>query len=709
MSVSNVSRIECPCHNFTALSKIVDVLSSEDSARAESMIEWLNGSTDRIAVRQRKLLSCGKRFQCRYRYGTSFAILRAIRDACAPNKDRLEKVAQQQQQPSYDQSFPPLQHHPGFSNILTPPVRKKDQKANKKASNRDFLTGKNGEKVPAMTTVVNTLQARKKKPKARIQPQQQLSTTTSSSTWAGNSPTPVELVLDSESIGTTGFRTPPRTTINTLNTQQYDKNRVATKKDPVVVTPTKSSKKSSKNREVGDVQMERFVDIYIALIKNMLVPSTPLEVHLLIELLSIDTEENSSTEQSQQDQSNQSLNDRGSNEATGSVTGSATGSSAGSTLFFQPIFHGPERCVRFAQRALTKLQTTILQRMSPFLVKSLLRDGVFLQRCPAVAERLNRLLVECTTAAEWKPPSSESVTGTHAIFSLPFQPDRDSRHNFKTAAELSMYQNREVTRDAFLSELRVFITAKSKVFLPQQVDKVRDTAQYESRKIIANVSSHNVLWFAQFFCELLLQVGLAPVDEMDQELLKIAADDRVKLQKLHKRFTKKTPSRGSQTRAGFAHNHKSSTTTTTSMFHDALSYFPGYQEFFFIFLYSVNSFNFGMHLVHQVVKKMSDMMSNHSSSGLEKRTLELALLGRFLGFLVFSPNWQEEGIDLNKMKPFICSLDHGLDLLESIGLPLPKIVKEAWDGGYTSLTIPWVIELLKMSKWDSISQSSMNY
>jgi len=233
------------------------------------------------------------------------------------------------------------------------------------------------------------------------------------------------------------------------------------------------------------------------------------------------------------------------------------------------------------------------------------------------------------------------------------------------------------------------------------------------------------LWFAQFFCELLLQVGLAPVDEMDQELLKIVADDRDKLQKLHKRFSKKIPSRASQARAGFAstatatgrrneryrnHNNiNNNKSWMTSTFQESLSYFPGYQEFFFIFLYSVNSYNFGIHLLHQVVEKMSGMISNHSLSGLEKRMLELALLGRFLGFLVFSPNWQEEGIDLNKLKPCICSLDYGLNLLESVGLPLPKIVQEAWDGGYIFLTIPWVTELLKMSKWDSISQSSMNY
>ena len=131
------ARVDCPCHNYTALSKIVDVLSSEDRNRTDLMIDWLNGSTDRIAIRKKKLLTCGKRFQCRFRYGTSFAILRAIRDACAPflasttgngkyagslqentsknssvpSKIKVSNRKEIMAPSSYDESFPPLQHH----------------------------------------------------------------------------------------------------------------------------------------------------------------------------------------------------------------------------------------------------------------------------------------------------------------------------------------------------------------------------------------------------------------------------------------------------------------------------------------------------------------------------------------------------------------------------------------------------------------------
>jgi hypothetical protein len=793
------SRIECPCHNYTALSKIVDVISSGDRTRADSMIEWLNGSTDHVAVRQKKLLTCGKRFQCRFRYGTSFAILRAIRDACAPfqttsttignsrseisleeniNNDpvslklKASDIKEASGSISYDESFPPLLQHPGLSNILIPPYVKKNESniiASGHASNKESGTA----------PIVNTLKGRKKKPKGRVQPQlikssppnisspifddahiptdidpkttlnwgkknhietdkkytKQQAVTAGATTVINTleatkikskrrvqpQPIPVRAPSATSSSSSLACDQPHSMTTNTnIQTATTDgpipyQSKAEFERDDLVKKETKLSTKAS---EAAMEQMDRLVDIYIALIKNMLVPSTPLEIHLLLDLLSIDTDAISINlrERSKQNFLNQSPKSK--DEVT---------VAAGSVIFFQSIFYGPERCIHFAQSVFTRFLKGIIQRLSPFLIKSLLGDNVFVRRCPTVAEHLNKFLLENTTTGEWTPPASESITGTHAIFSLPFEPDRDSRHNFKTPAEISMYQNREVTRDAFLSQLRVFITAKSKVFLPQQVDKVRETAQYESRKIIANISSHNMLWFAQFFCELLLQVGLAPVEEMDQELLQIVADDRDKLQKLHKRFFKKNPSRSSQTRAGFG---SSSTITgrrneryrnfndsnsneiklsTIPAFQEALSYFPGYQEFFFIFLYSVNSYNFGMHLLHQVVKKTSGLVSNHSLSGLEKRTLDLELLARFLGFLIFSPNWHVENIDLNKLKPCIHSLDHGLDLLEAIGLPLSKLIKESWDGGYTFLIIPWVTELLKMSKWDSISQSSMNF
>jgi hypothetical protein len=554
------------------------------------------------------------------------------------------------------------------------------------------------------TKVVNTLEATKIKSKKRVKPvltaSNAISTSrTSSSAW--DDP-------NSKTHNTTQAATIKKTNLSSQSAVEF-------KPDDPVVTSLNSSRKVSESIE----QMDRLVEIYIALIENMLVPSTPLEIHSLLELLSIDRDAVSipTSEGPQQ---------KGLNEAQKKEENEVT-AATGSVLFFQPIFYSPERCIDFAQSVLKRFLKGRIQRLSPFLIKSLLGDSTFVQRCPTVAEHLNKFLLETTTAAEWAPPTSDSITGTHAIFTLPFEPNRDSRHNFKTPAEISMYQNREVTRDAFLSQLRVFITAKSKVFLPQQVDKVRETAQYESRKIIAGISAHNMLWFAQFFCELLLQVGLAPVEEMDQELLQIVADDRDKLQKLHKRFFKRTPSRSSQPRIGFGstststsrkneryRNNKSANSneikpSKISAFQEALLCFPGYQEFFFIFIYSVNSYNFGIHLLHQTVKRTSKMVSNHSLSGLEKRILDLGLLARFLGFLIFSPNWHEDNINLNKLKPCLHSLDHGLDLLAAVGLPLSKLVQESWNGEYIFQTIPWVTELLKMSKWDSISQSSMNF
>ena len=721
------SKIECPCHNFTSLSKIVDdILSSED--RTNSMIDWLNGTTDEIAIRQKKVLSCGKRFQCRYRYGTSFAILRAIRDACAPfqiqpstitttvgvSSHRSIPVANntrtQQSAATYNNSFPPLRNHPGISNILVPPPSKNNND-NDNEKFESYFTATGGVKEKS-TIVINTLPTRKKKPK-----QVSLNTfnsTGESSTIINTLPTRKKKLKQGNSI-TTSDASGDLIPVRTDQPSTVLRGNIVCYQSKLTLDETKAKyaninsncpKKLSAFCTEEEQTIERLAAVYVALIENMLVPSTPLEIHLLLELISIDA---AKLEQ-QHMQVHQGPKKCNNNDTKACI------------IFFQPIFSCPDRCVQFSNNVLMKLQNGILQRLSPFLLKALLGTELFKQRCPTVAENLRNFLnnipnVECT------PPTPESITGTHAIFNLPFEPDRDSRKNFKTAAEVAMYQNRELSRDAFLSQLRFFMTAKSRVFLPEQVDKVRETAKYESRKITNNIFSHNLMWFAQFFCDLLLQIGHAPVEEMDQELLNIVADDRDKLQKLHRRISNKNTSFSSNTRTGFAYatsaagrkgrnstNIKYSRAGAQSPFKEALSsYFPGYQEFFLIFLHSVNSYNFGIHLLHQIAKKTYDLITNESVSGVEKRTMDLALLARFLGFLIFSPNWHNDEIDWMKLKPCICSHDCGLNLLDSIGLSLSKIIQGAWNGGTLFLVTPWVTELLKLSKWDSISQYSMTF
>lgn len=136
---------------------------------------------------------------------------------------------------------------------------------------------------------------------------------------------------------------------------------------------------------------------------------------------------------------------------------------------------------------------------------------------------------------------------------------------------------------------------------------------------------------------------------------------------------------------------------------EAMTYFPGYQEFFFLFLNRL-PFNFGVHLRGRIAKTTLELLSNLSPTKLERRIVELQLLGRFLGYMIFSPNWAESGIEIAKLQTI--PLTGGLQQLESLGLSLLKIVDEAWEGGWTISAIPWLTELLSMSKWDALSQTS---
>lgn len=177
------------------------------------------------------------------------------------------------------------------------------------------------------------------------------------------------------------------------------------------------------------------------------------------------------------------------------------------------------------------------------------------------------------------------------------------------------------------------------------------------------------------------------------------------VQRLHKRFS----SRNTQT-------NKSSKTLVLSKMADTPSLlplteaqlrFPGYQEFFFLFVRSANNYNFIFHLRTVMSAIMIDLSSNHTMNGLERRSMSLQVFARFLGFLIFSPNWHSSEIDSGKIKP-AASAD-GLQQLESLGLSPMKIVEEAWKDGHVVLAVPWIAELFRMSKWDSLSQTSRKF
>jgi hypothetical protein len=820
--------MDCPCHNFTALSKIVDALTEDD--RTNAMIEWLNGRTDKIAMEQQTLLSCGKRFQCRFRYGTSFAILNAIRDACKPFLDTTAAAAaaattpttsftavgvsveNQDSNPSAapdlkigdEASFPPLTQprrqpkqtlddHPGLSNF--PPMN-----ASKLLRPKNHDVG-----------AINTLPTRKKKSAKRGEVLPRTATTTTASSNGGggvpgNGNSTSAWGPTSSSSGSAPHGTAKNAWTSRSSSVEHDRMAARNMQAPVtipssVVTtsdvvppglardndasahpgPTTgtatvcaapmvqtssgdgittgiSTDASSSPATAGapsttltrmttaglaalagsdqrpnevnppppattdgfsEQQMARLVGVYVALIRNMLVPSTPLELHFLFQLILLD----GSTQNGAPHPSSRSTNggiDGATTEKTNhtdslSSTPSPIQPPAPVILFFKPILRGRQACIRFAQKVLGKLEDPLLRRFGPSILRVLVRSAALGRTCPGIVQslhdRLDRIIEKSSSLEDYG--ETTTTTGTHAILTQPFERDRDSRHNYKTTAEVSIYQNREECRDAFLSQLRTFMTAKSRVFRNEEVDRAREVAEHESRRIIRNVSSVNMVWFAQFFCELLLQVGRSPVEEMDPDLLKIA-EDRDRLQQLHKRFSNKIPHRGNKNGpqklvlSGQRKPSSSSSGDNSSSpppYKEALSSFPGYQEFFFIFMHSADSYNFGVHLLNQLATTTKTLMSDRSTTGLEKRALDLQMTARFLGALVFSPNWSSEAVDWKKIQPAPV-VDTGLRTLDSIGLPLAKMVLEAWEGGFLLLVVPWTTELLKMSKWDTISQSS---
>lgn len=108
-----------------------------------------------------------------------------------------------------------------------------------------------------------------------------------------------------------------------------------------------------------------------------------------------------------------------------------------------------------------------------------------------------------------------------------------------------------------------------------------------------------------------------------------------------------------------------------------------------------------------MAKKIAKLADETNRTMLERHLLQMRLAARFLGYLIFSPNWHETGVDLNKMQAVTGS--DGIQQLEGLGLSLLSRVNDAYDSGTILLTLPWVVEVLRMSKWDSISQTSKSF
>ena len=591
---SLTDRIKCPCDDFTALSKIEHILHSsrsnsnnEQDPSMACLLDWLNGTTDEKALDDNKLLSCGKRSRCRFRYGTSFAVLNAIRDACRSHLEHSncshgssgrqtegssnfllkESFVPQTQQQPYGQAFPalirsqepePMPAAAAAPNILVP--RKKPSTittvANSEEEEEESMSRKKNTKRrirPALVTQQQLVDEPNHfwKSQQQQQQQQQPASSSSSASWTvrhssasveslggeggGASPTthpvsrgvwgkrtthtlvqrsleqslePVKKALDFSSAvqETTSDRAVvddilpvhpvinPTTATNTT-TPIIMRSPATSHIDPPVMVVVNND--CDDQGESSPHALENLISLYVALFRNMLVPSTPLELHFLFRLLVLDE-------------------------------GSTTSSGDQHVCFFQSILATGRDCQRFAVLALTKLKHVLLGLPIQLLQKMVLCEP-FRKHCGELVHELQAQLDRYKQHGLPMVYPTEAVTGSQAILSLPFDEERDSRHNYKTPAEIAVYKNREESRDAFLGELRTFMGSKGKVFRPQDMERSQDRVRQKAREIMNGLMTVNLTWFAQFYCDLLLQVGLAPVQETDQELLNITDKDKLQV------------------------------------------------------------------------------------------------------------------------------------------------------------------------------------
>jgi hypothetical protein len=458
-------------------------------------------------------------------------------------------------------------------------------------------------------------------------------------------------------------------------------------------TPIKSHQAQSINNNtksvpVSDAQVDKFTETYCTLIWHNLVPSTALEVHLLLRLLHVTDKENNPQD---------------------STADPAMMSDGEQVL--SPVFASSARLRVFAIKALTKLSQQ-LKLFGIVFLKGLIQNPMFRLYLPELTTELEEAMQQkANNGFAVEQVNLFSGVSQTALLTLPFHKERDSRHYFKSQDEKIIFKNREENRDAFLYQLRSFLSVKGRTLDSVQSQRSMDKIKFNCRIVLDGVMNVNMPWFAQFFCELLLQVGLVPLEETDKELLCIAGKET--LQKLHNRFSAKV---------GGAHSAKSSSKLTAVASkrqsnsaipkeEQAKELFPGHQEFFFVFLISADSYRFNSHLRNQLAHLIRTQQ-NTKCHNIEAHLLEKQMLSKFLGLLVFSPSWYEFRGNANLLGNDVTPPDFlkQLEADATNGLDLLSIVENAQAEGNLSVVIPWVTEFLKMASWDeSIKTQSKSY
>jgi hypothetical protein len=245
---------------------------------------------------------------------------------------------------------------------------------------------------------------------------------------------------------------------------------------------------------------KNLVLIYSTILRSQLVPSLLMEFHLVVRLLS--------------------LSDRRRNT-------NVDGNDGVQQLFpYDAVFQSYQSCRVFAAETLIAMET-ILVNMGHSTIKMFVELPSLQRQCPGLCNTLQDVINAGNSTLLFE--SDQKALGCNTNIphlTLPFDQAHDSRHNFRSVDLSRMFKEREGLRDTFLYQLRAFQDVRGRLLEDDEAEKNISSLKYASREMLLNISPDNIMWFVNFFCDLLLQIGLSPISETDSEVLKQIADKK---------------------------------------------------------------------------------------------------------------------------------------------------------------------------------------
>ena len=522
---------QCHCQEFQSDAAVTSAVESD--ARAEALIVWLSGgdsatSTDRES-------GSGKTHRCPNRLHASILILNAIRDACRPHLELSAAAASPaisysadcakegknaepnfSDKATYEDSFPSLSSMSATAPLTLLVGRKKNKgpktgndsttppNCNKPSSN----TGANLDSI-SRVGIVNAkkncsnhriaVQGENVVPKAkkRIKPViMSLSAELSSSKLVKSFTSPRN-GAESEWVKGNISSLPSQDTNEILGLTTEFVSRTITASTDAALKFVKYSPDST-NIDPCNLQMsKRLVMIYSTILRSQLAPSLLIELHLLVRLLS--------------------LPDKRHNPTNTNVNGIEQ---------FCGIFQSDQSCRDFAAKTLTALET-VLVNMGHSTLKMFVDLPALQRQCPGLCMTLQDVIGAGNLALLFEADQKALGSNTNIPhLTLPFDHARDSRHNYRSLDLNRLFKEREELRDSFLYQLRAFQDVRGRLMEHELAEKNIGSLKYASREMLMNLSPGNALWFVNFFCDLLLQIGLSPISETDSEVLKQIGDKK---------------------------------------------------------------------------------------------------------------------------------------------------------------------------------------